>query len=1307
MLSKQYNITFNVFITLWREKVLKMTFQIFQNSLIIMQYINKLLLLTFLSVGFASLMAQETFTIEDNLDWNGTSFEGAFTTGGAEQLPLYTNRFALPIGGKVSARLITANFDDVSEELNSELLSTTIDIKTWVEWERKKPYCKVSFIPLKKENGIIQKLTDFNIRIDFQAGSSQNLNTRDQTYTSVLSDGDIYKIATNEYGIHKLDFNFLNDLGVDMNNVDPKSIKIYGNGGGKLAGSNSISRHHDLVENAIFINGENDGSFDANDYILFYAEGADKKVFDEATNTFYWEKNNYDDNNYYFIKISSGNGLRVSNIPSVNNTTYTSNSFNDFQRLEEEKNNILKDFLYSSGSGRQWFGDKFDLVSSNTYNFNFPNIDTNSPLMFDIGFIGRKEGSQYLDSHDSYFKAKIENQDFTSSGMNATAVSNVEARHAYEGYIVDNVMPSSDNISVTIQYDAPGAEGWLDYINLNCRRALTYGGEQLTFRDLNSVGQVATNFQLAGINSNIAIWDISNPLTPKVQDVNINGSQISFGGSTETLREFIAFDMTSGFKTASAIGQIGNQNLHATSTADAILIYHKDFETAAITLAEHRQNHSNITVVMAEISEIFNEFSSGSKDPVAIRDYAKMLYDRDENFKYLILLGDGTFDYKNIYNFEFNPDFIPVYETKESLSPIQAFPSDDYYCLLDANEGIDLKGALDIAVGRIPVSSSSEANIAVQKIIAYDTDPDMLRDWRTRITFVADDEDGNTHINQSDGIATIVDTTYHDFNINKIYFDAFQQKSSSGGNTFPDVIASINSSVFKGQLVINYLGHGGPTSWAQERVLQVSDINSWQNKSKLPLFITATCSFTAYDDPERESAGEKVFLRENGGGIGLYTTVRAVYAQSNERLTKATFEHLFEKENGVYPAIGTILVEAKNSNSADTIDTNARKFALIGDPSMHLAIPQQDVLTTSINSLQLTETDTVSISALEEVTISGIIADENGNKLTNFNGIVYPTVYDKPQTISTLGNDPSSYVREFTLQKNIIFKGAASVSNGDFTFTFIVPKDINYEYGLGRISYYAQDESTMVDAAGSYEKIRIGGTATNPIKDDTPPLVEVFMNDTEFVFGGITSTNPVLYVKLSDDFGINVAGTGIGHDLTAVLDDDNQNIIVLNDFYEAEVNDFKKGEARYPLTGIEPGLHTLRVKGWDIANNSGEGYTEFVVADNAEIALEHVLNYPNPFTTNTEFQFEHNLAGQMLRVEVRVFTVSGKLVKTISKDIFAEGNRMTGIQWDGTDDFGDKIGRGVYLYKISVGNISDDNVANSASSKFEKLVILK
>ena len=732
-----------------------------------------------------------------------------------------------------------------------------------------------------------------------------------------------------------------------------------------------------------------------------------------------------------------------------------------------------------------------------------------------------------------------------------------------------------------------------------------------------------------------------------------------------------------------------------------VIIYHPDFASAADRLADHRSEYSNLDVATVNIQKLYNEFSSGRQDPTAIRDFVKMLYDRNsEKFRFLLLLGDGSFDFRNITGQGKN--YVPVYETDNSLSPIYAFPSDDYYALLTEEEGPDLNGALDISVGRIPVRTTTEANTVIQKIIDYDSNPASLGDWRNRLTFNADDEDSNVHVNQADEIAQQTRDRHPIFNVNKIFFDAYQQTSTPGGERFPKATEAINRDMFKGLLVMNYMGHGGSKGWAQERVLTNSDIDSWNNYYSLPLFVTATCSFTGYDEPSITTAGEQAFLKEDGGVIALYTTVRAVFSFANKRLTEAVFDTIFQEVNAEVLPIGEILRRAKNSNQEDTSGTNARKFTLIGDPAMQLAIPQHNVITTKINGQDVGSGVLDTIRALEKVTIEGVIQDRDGNMLNDFNGRVYPTIYDKEITVSTLGQNDGSPVKNFELQRSILFKGKASVTNGTFKFTFVVPKDINYEYDTGKISYYAENGQNA-DARGFFEEFIIGGTNPNGINDDQGPLVEVFMDSEDFVFGGLTSPNPTLLVKLADDNGINVVGNSIGHDLTGVLDQNTQNTYILNDFYESELDDYTKGEVRFPLFDLAEGLHKIKVKAWDIANNSGEGYTEFLVASDEEIALDYVLNYPNPFTTCTNFQFEHNLKDQQVEVMIQIFTISGKLVKTIEADQFTNGRRVSGIKWDGTDDYGDRLGKGVYLYKVKVR--SEDS--RKSESDFEKLVILK
>jgi hypothetical protein len=1111
---------------------------------------------------------------------------------------------------------------------------------------------------------------------------------------SALADGRVYKVAVQQTGLCRISYSFLkNDLGIsDLDNIDPRTIQLFGNQGGRLPESNAETRAADLTENAIYVEGESDGRFDANDFIIFNAQGADKWRYDASSATFRFDKNVYDDYNYYFIKIAGNTGKRVGQQLSLPNANYLSTTFNDYYCHELDRYNLLHLNINTAGSGQEWLGEYFDAVRAHDIpNVRFDNIDSNSPVQVEARMALRNK------DRSTRFSLTVDGNNFLSQYISAVS-KNEEAPYAYAGQANGSFLPKSDLLATTVSVADVSAEGWLDYVQFNAKRKLIYTNAPMAFRDVATLGKGSATFSVSNANANLWVWDISDPLSPILQQSTFANGELRFSLATNGLKEFIVFDKNADLQQPKAIGGIANQNLHGIDAVEMAIIYHPKFAEAANALAAHRQAHNGMKVALVNILEIFNEFSSGRQDPTAIRDFAKMLYGRYPGFKYLLLFGDGSFDYKNTSNQVENHNYIPVYETPSSFDPIYSFPTDDYYALLDGNEGSNLQGGLDIAVGRLPVRFETEAKAAVDKIIRYETASSTLGDWRNRLIFVADDEDNNLHLKQADRVATQTQASYNNLDLEKIYFDAYQQEASAGGNSYPAASEAINNDIFKGVLVVNYMGHGGPQGWAQERVLNETHIASWENINRLPLFITATCTFAPYDNPLRLSAGEQLILKENGGAIALFTTVRPVYSSSNERLTRASFERIFEKNNGEAVPIGEVLRLAKNANSADTLQPNARKYALLGDPALRLALPRYQVLTTAAS------TDT--LKALGSASISGIVADDNGNRMEGFNGTVYVTVYDKPLTISTLSNDGviASPKFDFSLRKNIIFKGAAQVVQGAFQLDFTVPKDINYQYGQGKISYYAQD-GTPKDAAG-FHYITVGGTTPNAVSDNEPPQIQVFMNNDQFVFGGITDESPVLYAKVSDNIGMNIAGLGIGHDMTATLDGNEANVYPLNDFYQGTVDDPKRGILRFPLTGMAPGRHEITVKAWDVSNNMGAGSTEFVVAENAKAALAHVLNYPNPFSTHTRFLFEHNLAGQTLDVRIRIFTLSGKLVKTLQTTTFAEGFRIDDIEWDGKDDFGEKLAKGVYLYRLDLEAAQTDGTSLKIESRFEKLVIL-
>ncbi len=577
-----------------------------------------------------------------------------------------------------------------------------------------------------------------------------------------------------------------------------------------------------------------------------------------------------------------------------------------------------------------------------------------------------------------------------------------------------------------------------------------------------------------------------------------------------------------------------------------------------------------------------------------------------------------------------------------------------------------------------------------------------LGDWRNLICFIGDDEDGNSHMRDANSLADKLSTQYPAFNIDKIFLDAYQQVSLPGGDRYPEVAQAISDRMKKGALIMNYLGHGSEVGLAHENIVTLSDIRNWRNPDHFPLFITATCEFSRFDDYEKTSAGELVILNADGGGIALLSTTRLVYSSPNFILNREFYNYVFTRDNqGIRLTLGDVMRLTKNAVGDEQ---NKLSFTLLGDPALTLSYPELGIRMTEINGQPVAEfSDT--LKALSITTVKGHVTDRQGIKLDDFNGVVVPAVYDKEITQTNLANDGGP-IMEFTARNNILFKGKASVKNGDFSFSFPVPRDIAYEVGTGKFSFYGKNDIT--DGYGVDQTIRIGGSEGTSTNDQAGPEVGVFMNDTTFVSGGITGENPTLVIRIKDSSGVNTTGNGIGHDITATLDDNQQSSIVLNDYYESDLDRYTSGSISYPLTNLEPGNHTVKVKVWDIVNNSTEVQIDFAVRSSDELILEHVLNYPNPFTTKTDFYFEHNQGDQALDVLIQVFTLSGKLVKSFEfltvdqTQVQAGSYRVGPVSWDGLDDFGDRIGRGTYFYRVKVRTAD-----GKTKEAFQKLVILK
>ena len=1241
------------------------------------------------------------------------SFSGAKYVFEDAFLPQYSQKVSLNANDiSFSATIVNPNFEPLSDAevaiiKNPALILSEIKVNSSISIAKKQKYGVVSFIPLRKNasTGKFEKLVAFDLSISPTSSNVKNASRAVHIYAanSVLQTGDWYKIALTKDGIYKLSYSFFQSLGIDIATLNPQNIRIYGNGGGMLSELNSAPRKDDLVENAIsFKDINSNGIFDASDYVLFYGKGPQDWSYNSLSCPKFSHKLNlYSDSAYYFVNVDLGVGKRIQNqASSVFPATNIVNTFDDYGFHENDNVNFIK-------SGRQWFGELFDNIATYNFAFNFPNIDMTAPTT-----VGASIASRDLSSSASY--SVVSQTGSTTLSIAATPGDEFND-YAPVGIGCYSFNPNNPSVIVTVTKLSASAMGWLNYIEVNARRQLTMAGDQMAFRDIQSVGlgNIA-QYTVASSNS-IQIWDITEPTNAFLQNTTLSGSNYQFELSSDILKQFIAFDGLSYF-TPTISGKVANQNLHALADKDYIIIAHPDFYSDAIQLATYHENRDTLSTIVVTPQQIYNEFSSGAQDISALRDFVKMFYDKattsSELPKYLLMYGDGSYDNKK--RFGSNTNFIPTYQSVSSNTLINSYVSDDFYGLLDDAEGTwAANDAVDIGIGRFPVKSKAESSAILNKIFNYtkigfspstanngcsnfsSTSP--FGDWRNVVCFIGDDEDGGLHQKQANQLATMVDTAANDFNVDKIFLDAYLQEATPGGNRYPDVVTAINKRIEKGCLILNYTGHGGEVGLAHERIIEVSQINGWKNFNNLPLFITATCEFARYDDPERTSAGEYALINSQGGAIALLTTVRLTFASGNFDINRNFYEQAFTPIAGKMPRLGDLYEYVKNQAGGNSV--NSRNFTLLGDPALSLAYPKYDVSTDTINSIPVSITSTDTLKALSLVTISGFVRS-GGSILNTYNGVIYPTVFDKSQNITTLSNDGGvSPPFTFGLQKNILYKGKASVTNGAFKFSFVVPKDIAYAYGIGRISYYAENGSD--DANGYYEKVIIGGSNNAAVTDNVGPNVDLYMNDAKFVFGGLTDESPDLFAILKDENGVNTVGNGIGHDIAAVLDANTESSVVLNDYYQADLNSYKSGTIRYPFSDLTEGKHTLRLKVWDVYNNSSQSYTEFIVAKSAELALSHVLNYPNPFTTKTQFYFEQNQSCQMLDVQVQIFTISGKLVKNIDQFVQTEGFRSNGIEWDGRDDFGDKIGKGVYIYRIKVKTSE-----GATAEKYEKLVIL-
>jgi len=1207
----------------------------------------------------------------------------------------------------LSARLSNLKTEIVSPselfQLDKSSVADAVEMTLKNALSRKRKYIQLRLNPIYKDGNQYRRVTSFTVSYTEAAATLQAKNV--PFGNSLLATGDWYRFKVTKTGAQRINRNFLSDLGIDVGALDPRTIRVYGQGGTSLPLINQENRFYDPAEVAITVTGEQDGRFDNGDQILFYGVATDTEYVAENDSFI----NPYTDDSYYYINVGGGIGKRI--LPQIAPTGTPSVTFDYYlstKHYEVDERNI-------GLIGRIWYGERFQIEPEQTFDFEFKNLVASRPATVRIT-------TGAVSDTDSSMSYSIGGQTLGSSTFAGLVTDpNSVARRAV--IVNNNVNLSGNSTKVTLTYDNrgnPGANAYLDYIWIDAFESLTGTGEQFTFR----VPEAATRsgvgqYQISNATAILEVWEVTDRFNvTKIQNPTA-AANFTFSSALGTPRKFVAID-PADYYTPSRVpnSRIANQNLKGTifndragsfKDIDYLIITPQFLQSQAQRLANYHVRESNLNVKVVPVEQIYAEFSEGKQDIGAIRNFVKYVYDNasdpSRRVRYLNLFGDASYDYKDRIAIQDN--ILPSFLSANSTSLVSSYVTDDYYTYMDPEEGnVATNNLMDIAVGRMIVSSPTEAREMVDKVESYTAQPAFDK-WRNNITLIGDDVDVPSDAILQKSVNQLGDEIFRnrpDYNVRKILLDSYKEVSSAGGARYPDAVDDIKNAFEQGSLVINYFGHGNEDVLAREIVVTQNLVSNLKNPNTLPLFIAVTCEFTRYDNPLRVSGGELTYLNPQGGAIALVATNRLIFIDVGVILNNALDEYLFAFNNVEPISMAEALRLAKTDPSLASRGTR-RVVTFIGDPALKLAFPSRRVVLTQVNE-QPVNSNNAPLRALDKVNLQGEVQTISGNLISDYNGEVSITVFDKELQRQTLANDGtmvngSLEILDFKQQGEVLFRGQATVEDGRFNVSFIMPRDTQVPIGRGRISFYAKRTNIKEDQNGYSQEVNIGGINRDAPQDDLGPEIELFMNDRNFVSGGITDSNPFILAFLEDMSGINTA-SGIGHDIIGIIDGDETNPYILNDYYEADVDDFTKGKVYFPLRDIAPGLHTLTVKSWDTYNNSSTQEIQFVVAAGDGIELTRVLNYPNPFSTYTEFWFNHNRPFEPLEVQVQVMTVTGKVVWTTNQLVTTTGFTSREITWDGLDDFGQRLGKGVYVYKITVKS----TLANEVASKIEKLVIL-
>ena len=1074
---------------------------------------------------------------------------------------------------------------------------------------------------------------------------------------SRFAGGKWIKIESSSTGIHKIYFSWLKSIGFQH----PENVRLFGSRNEAMSRSITVSENNGPVQIPTMRFTETTGDIS----LLFFVQGPVTWRYDAMTQQFSPALNQVArGKSWFFLTEDAGSDLKIPlTTQPIDNPEFKITDYDEFGLWGEEKINLLE-------SGTRWFTALVQGGNLLKKTFIYPNRIEKDPVLFKLYAAGRSSTATGMEV--SINSNLVGNLHFLPVQQNG------DGDFASSDSLKTTRIISGNDISVSLKYSGTSADQcWFDYATFQFRCNLRYLGAPILFRDSKSyLNNKMAEYQIEGAASGLLLWDVSNPVYPKQISCQFSNGMLTFKARNDSLRNYLLFDPSAQFPAATKTEEIQNTDVLGLAVPEFLILTTSRLLIQANRLADFHRKSDGINTEVVTVESVFNELSGGYPDIAAVRNFVRYLYSNKTGtngsiLKYLLIFGKGTCDPVHEPG-ENNPNWIPSFQSENSLSKINSFVTDDFFGSLDSDLS-DQNGSISVGIGRIPATSLDEATIAVDKIIHYH-ESQTLGDWRNNLTFIGDDEDGNIHVNDSESLASMVNDQNPEYRTSKIYLDSYPQVLMPD-ERYPAVNEAIRRSVQTGNLIVNYICHASEDGLAAERVLTNQDIEGWSNKDKLPLFVTATCEFSRWDMTMKRSAGEHLFFHQGGGAIALLSATRLVYSASNFELNKSFFRHVFERDASGSPVrLGDLIRQVKNENSGTV---NTLKFCLLGDPVLRLDCPEYQCANISINNQKMSQFGGI-LSPMTIVTIVGEVQDNKGTKMEQISGNLTAMVYDQPMAKMTLGNGgqpPFAY----NVQDNLLFNGNVPVKNGVFTYSFMVPKDVSFNSGAGLIRYYFKNGT--VDANGSFAEIHFNGNGAAAVPDSKGPDIRLYLENEKFQDGGIVSANPLLMVFLSDESGINTSGSGIGHDITMEIDGKSTDPVILNDFYTAGSGSWKSGTINYPLSTLSKGQHSLKLKVWDNLGNSTSVVAHFVV--NSALIMDEIYNYPNPFSEQTRFVIKHNHYDELMDVKLEILDLSGRTIFTSQQTLASQGYTISDLLWNPRESEPVPV-YGVYIYKITL-----------------------